>query len=126
MVVLGGSRCCPNPLLPQAANEGVAARGKSTFHGTIVLWQWGRENVLKRLLIQVGGFNLSLVLRQKLGAGTPRGLRAAKKAFPRLEKHLWQRPQPARRTWQRCRHALGSIFFEAKPKPFCSSIGYAT
>ena len=86
----------------------------------------GRKNVLKRLLIQVGGFNLSLVLRQKLGAGTPRGLRAAKKAFPRLEKHLWQRPQPARRTWQRCRHALGSIFFQAKPKPFCSSIGYAT
>ena len=33
----------------------------------------GRRNILKRLLIQVGGFNLSLVLRQKLGASTPRG-----------------------------------------------------
>jgi transposase len=35
----------------------------------------GRENVLKRQLIHVGAFNLSLVFRQKLGAGTPRGLR---------------------------------------------------
>lgn len=34
----------------------------------------GRENILKRLLIHIGAFNLSLVLRQRLGAGTPRGL----------------------------------------------------
>ncbi len=39
----------------------------------------GRENVLKRLLIHVGAFNLSLAMRSKLGAGTPRGLAAAKK-----------------------------------------------
>lgn len=32
----------------------------------------GRENILKRLLIHIGAFNLSLVLRQSLGAGTPR------------------------------------------------------
>ena len=35
----------------------------------------GRENVLKRQLIHVGAFNLSLLFRQKLGAGTPRELR---------------------------------------------------
>jgi transposase len=35
----------------------------------------GRENVWKRQLIHVGAFNLSLVFRQKLGAGTPRELR---------------------------------------------------
>jgi transposase len=35
----------------------------------------GRENVLKRQLIHVGAFNLSLIFRQKLGAGTPRELR---------------------------------------------------
>src|SRR4030095_10238697 len=35
----------------------------------------GRENVLKRQLIHVGAFNLSLVFRQNLGAGTPRELR---------------------------------------------------
>jgi transposase len=35
----------------------------------------GSENILKRQLIHVGAFNLSLVFRQKLGAGTPRELR---------------------------------------------------
>jgi hypothetical protein len=35
----------------------------------------GRENILKRLLIHVGAFNLSLVLRNMLGAGTPRELK---------------------------------------------------
>ena len=35
----------------------------------------GRENVLKRQLIHVGAFNLSLIFRQLLGAGTPRELR---------------------------------------------------
>ena len=34
----------------------------------------GRDNILKRVLIHVGGFNLSLVMRQWLGKGTPRGL----------------------------------------------------
>jgi transposase len=32
------------------------------------------ENILKRLLIHVAGFNLSLILRQVLGLGTARGL----------------------------------------------------
>src|SRR5271156_3649649 len=32
----------------------------------------GRENILKRQLVHVGAFNLSLVLRKMLGAGTPR------------------------------------------------------
>jgi len=41
----------------------------------------GRENILKRLLIHVGGFNLSLALRHKLGAGTPRGLAAARRTL---------------------------------------------
>ena len=35
----------------------------------------GRENILKRQLIHVGAFNLSLIFRQTLGAGTPRELR---------------------------------------------------
>jgi transposase len=38
------------------------------------LYLRGRENILKRLLIHIGAFNLSLVLRQSLGAGTPRAL----------------------------------------------------
>jgi transposase len=34
----------------------------------------GRINILKRMLLQVGGFNLSLVMRKLIGRGTPRGL----------------------------------------------------
>jgi transposase len=34
----------------------------------------GRGNILKRLLVHIGGFNLSLVLRKLMGCGTPRGL----------------------------------------------------
>ena len=35
----------------------------------------GHQNILKRQLIHVGAFNLSLILRKMLGAGTPRELR---------------------------------------------------
>jgi transposase len=35
----------------------------------------GRDNILKRQLVHVGAFNLGLILRQLLGAGTPRELR---------------------------------------------------
>jgi transposase len=34
----------------------------------------GHLNILKRMLVHVGGFNLSLVMRQVFGRGTPRGL----------------------------------------------------
>src|SRR3974377_2356642 len=43
----------------------------------------GRDNILKRQLVHVGAFNLSLILRQLLGAGTPRELRN------RLGKHIF-------------------------------------
>ena len=34
----------------------------------------GHDNILKRLLVHVGGFNLGLVMRALIGVGTPRGL----------------------------------------------------
>jgi transposase len=34
----------------------------------------GHPNILKRVLIHVGGFNLGLIMRQLIGVGTPRGL----------------------------------------------------
>jgi transposase len=34
----------------------------------------GHRNILKRLLIHVAAFNLSLILRREMGLGTPRGL----------------------------------------------------
>ena len=35
----------------------------------------GRDNILKRMPIHVGAFNISLILRKMLGAGTPRELK---------------------------------------------------
>ena len=34
----------------------------------------GQQNILKRLLVHVAAFNLSLILRREIGMGTPRGL----------------------------------------------------
>jgi transposase len=36
----------------------------------------GRDNILKRLLVHAAAFNLSLMLREELGAGTPREFQA--------------------------------------------------
>ena len=49
----------------------------------------GHTNILKRILIHVGGFNLSLLMRKRFGCGTPRGLtsrlaRAAMANFVKL------------------------------------------
>jgi len=41
----------------------------------------GRDNILKRLLIHIGGFNLSLVMRLLTGKGTPRGLQDLATAY---------------------------------------------
>lgn len=48
----------------------------------------GRDNILKRLLVHVGAFNLSLAMRKLTGAGTPRGLADALKAPQGLEAAL--------------------------------------
>jgi transposase len=68
----------------------------------------GRQNILKRLLIHVGAFNISLVLRQMLGAGTPRELknRATSLAFRLLNCLLSLRwPESAARYSCRATHA---------------------
>ncbi len=57
----------------------------------------GHENILKRLLLHGGAFNLSLVLRKERGAGTPRGLAGVKKAFDSLWEAVRQ-PFSAHRT----------------------------
>lgn len=44
----------------------------------------GRANILKRYLVHVAGFNLSLVMRQIFGTGTPRGLRGCFAALAAL------------------------------------------
>jgi transposase len=44
----------------------------------------GHENVLKRLLIHAGGFNLGLFMRTLFGVGTPRGLQGRSAAIATL------------------------------------------
>src|SRR5580704_811752 len=45
----------------------------------------GHTNILKRLLIHAGGFNLGLLMRACFGVGTPRGLQdVADRAFAAL------------------------------------------
>src|SRR5450755_1302004 len=50
----------------------------------------GRKNILKRLLIHVGAFNISLVMRKMLGAGKPRELanRMAKLVSGAIERFI--------------------------------------
>ena len=40
----------------------------------------GHSNILKRLLIHAGAFNLGLIMRQVIGVGTPRGLQGRRSA----------------------------------------------
>ena len=60
----------------------------------------GHTNILKRLLIHTGGFNLGLLMRQLIGVGTPRGLQgralAVLSALLTLIRALWP-PVPRRR-----------------------------
>jgi hypothetical protein len=49
----------------------------------------GRENVLKRVLIHLGAFNLSLVMRQRQGKGTPRGWQGFSADALLTLLHLW-------------------------------------
>ena len=41
----------------------------------------GRENILKRFLVHYAALNLALILRQKFGQGTPRGLQDQSAAY---------------------------------------------
>src|SRR5215831_12057357 len=74
----------------------------------------GRQNILKRQLIHVGAFNLSLILRKLLGAGTPRELKnRAGQAVSRLLRFvlcLMTTLSPARRLTAAVGQRLGSSF----------------
>lgn len=48
----------------------------------------GRDNIGKRVLIHVGAFNLGLVMRQLMGAGTPRGGRDLRSHMDQLLEQL--------------------------------------
>src|SRR5271155_2903810 len=71
----------------------------------------GHENILKRQLIHVGAFNLSLILRKMFGAGTPRQMRDRLRAcllrllllLPRRNGH--NRPCRSRNSAQAVEHS---------------------
>jgi transposase len=59
----------------------------------------GHQNILKRLLIHVGAFNLSLIFRTLLGSGTPRELRNRQSRLIFVFSFLFRRfSAPAHRT----------------------------
>ena len=49
----------------------------------------GHHNILKRLLIHLGGFDLGLLMRTVIGVGTPRGWRGVLPACVTLIVPLW-------------------------------------
>jgi transposase len=51
----------------------------------------GHDNILKRLLVHSGAFNLGLLMRQAFGVGTPRGLQGRLRAFLTHLFRLWRR-----------------------------------
>jgi transposase len=68
----------------------------------------GRDNILKRLLVHAGGFNLALVMRKLVGVGKPRRLQGASaRVFARLSEVL-------RCAWSAL--SRGFTFFIARPR----------
>ena len=51
----------------------------------------GHANILKRLLVHTGAFNVGLLMRTLIGVGTPRGLQGRVAAVLTLVGALWTR-----------------------------------
>ena len=49
----------------------------------------GHANILKRLLVHIGGFNLSLLMRSLVGVGTPRSLQGRLATLVAIVRALW-------------------------------------
>ncbi len=48
----------------------------------------GRENILKRLVVQAAGLNLALLMRSRFGVGTPRSLQGRRRVGSTVGSHL--------------------------------------
>jgi transposase len=71
----------------------------------------GHTNILKRVLIHAGAFNLGLVMRHLIGVGTPRGLQSRLAAVMSTLWCLLSAPRPPRRAisaWHRPLAVLSS------------------
>lgn len=49
----------------------------------------GHDNILKRLFVHAGGWNLGLLMRTRFGVGTPRGLQGRRAAVLTAVAALW-------------------------------------
>ena len=76
----------------------------------------GHGNILKRLLVHVGGFNLGLLMRTLIGVGTPRGLQGRLAAILAT---LWalidavQRHRATTRVLRPLRHGVRATFTDS-------------
>jgi len=59
----------------------------------------GHQKILKRLLLHISGYNLGLVLRQRIGLGTPRGLQGLRFALSRRFGALYDLIRRLLRLW---------------------------
>ena len=69
----------------------------------------GHDNILKRVLLHSGAFNLGLLIRQTLGVGTPRGLQGRLGALLDLLARSWRRLTALRAQPERPIHSHTSI-----------------
>jgi hypothetical protein len=80
----------------------------------------GHTNILKRLLIHIGGFNLGLLMRQLIGVGTPRGLQgrviAILGALLTLIRSCWQ-PVTCHRPMQTLFSMRERLSHARRPRP---------
>jgi hypothetical protein len=91
----------------------------------------GHKNILKRQLVHVGAFNLSLILRQLMGAGTPRewrnrvGMLLLLAYFLLSRRKGWNRPCRSRISMSRAKY-LASSRNRVRRWPCRNSATYAT
>ena len=70
----------------------------------------GHTNILKRVLVHTGGFNLGLLMRRLIGVGTPRGLQGRLAVITTFIELVW-------RLWTVVRRASGRLIHVVHPSP---------
>jgi transposase len=78
----------------------------------------GRDNILKRLLVHAAGFNLSLVMRKRFGAGTPRQAVSLPSSLRKLVTIFQPLFSTVTSTWRKCLLLANPLC--CQPYPECS------
>jgi transposase len=81
------------------------------------------DNIIKRLLIHAGAFNLGLVMRKLLGNGTPRGFQGRRNALLCVVQLLWKvMPAAMTQQWLRSGPQTVTLRENVTPLPSTSSL----